>query len=383
MSSTRKNAARVFHAQERLAIFLPALYGGGAERAALNLAFGFAHLGIPVDLVLAQAKGPFLSEVPDSVNIVDLKASRVLTSLPALVRYLRHTRPKTILAELRHANIIALWARRLVDVPTRVIVCEQNTLSRSVRHSSSRLSRLMPPIIGRFYLWADGIVAVSEGVADDLVRVTGIPRERIQVIYNPVVTHELREKAQDPLEHPWFNPGEPPVVLGVGRLTDQKDFPTLIKAFAQVRYSRPARLMILGEGKSRPALETLVRRLGLDQDVTLPGFVENPYPYMAHAAVFVLSSRWEGLPTVLIESLYCGACVIATDCPGGAREILKDGQYGQLVPVGDAGAMAEAIEASLNGRALRPPRESSRSFELETVVSNYVNLLMEISSAHH
>jgi glycosyltransferase involved in cell wall biosynthesis len=225
------------------------------------------------------------------------------------------------------------------------------------------------------YPWADGIVAVSQGVADDLAQQIGIPRERIQVILNPIVTPELQRKAKAPLEHPWFSPGQPPVVLAVGRLHPQKDYPTLLEAFAQVRQARPARLLILGEGGERSRLEALIHQLGLEEDVSLPGFVENPFAYMSHASVFVLSSRWEGLPTVLIEALYCGAPLVATDCPSGPREILANGQYGRLVPVSDVRALAKAVEVTLDGDTPSPPPESWRPFELKTVVDQYTRLM--------
>lgn len=367
---------QMINLKKRLAIFVPSMRDGGAERVTLTLAQGVAKRGYTVDLVLAQAEGPYLAEVPESVRVVDLKASRVLLSLPALVRYLQRERPEAMLSVMSHASIIALWARRLAGVPRRVVVSQHITLSRVVQHAPSQRGRLMPRLIRRFYPWADGIIAVSKGVADDLAQVTGLPRERVQVIYNPVVTSELQERARVPVEHPWFKPGEPPVLLGVGRLTAQKDFPTLIRTFARVRQARPMRLLILGEGAERPALEALVRQLGLEQDVSLPGFVENPYAFMAQASLFVLSSRWEGLPTVLIEALSCGTPIISTDCPSGPREILVDGQYGQLVPVGDVIALARAIETTLVGKRPDPPLESWLPFELDTVVNQYISILL-------
>jgi glycosyltransferase involved in cell wall biosynthesis len=165
-------------------------------------------------------------------------------------------------------------------------------------------------------------------------------------------------------------------VLGVGRLTAQKAFGVLIEAFAHVRKSLPARLLILGEGEERPMLEAQVRKLELEQDVRLPGFVSNPYPYMAHAALFVLSSRWEGLPTVLVEAMSLQTPVIATDCPSGPREILRDGQYGQLVPVEDANALARAIQNSLAHDASCPLEESWKPFELDFVTDQYLNVLL-------
>lgn len=360
----------------QLSILIPELVVGGAQRSMLKLSAGIAARGYQVDLVLARAMGPLLAEVPPSVRLVDLGARRTVTSLPALVRYLRHERPTALLSVL-HANMVALWAGRLVGDGLRTIVSERNTLSREAEHyRSSVRMQLMPKLARLFYPWADGIVAVSEGVADDLSSVTGLPRERIRVIYNPIVTPKLAEMAQAPLDHPWFAAGQPPVVLAVGRLEAQKDLPTLIRSFALVRQHRPARLLILGEGEERPALEALVDELGLQGDVGMPGFVPNPCPYMARAALFVLSSRWEGLPGALIEAMYCGAPIVATDCPSGPREILANGQYGQLVPVGDVTALAQTIEAALAHGVPRPTREGWRRFELDTVVSQYLDVLV-------
>lgn len=362
-------------ASPRLAIFLPELRGGGAQRSMLKLAGGIAGRGYAVDLVLTRAEGPFLAEVPASVRLVDLRANRVLTSLPALARYLRREQPAALLSVL-HANIIALLAQRLVGTRTRVVVSERNTLSRESRYYSSDIRmRLTPFLVRRFYPWADGIVAVSKGVADDLAEIAAIPKERVRVIYNPIVTPDFRAMAHEPGDHPWFGEGEPPVILAVGRLSAQKDFSTLILAFARLRQNHVARLLILGEGEERSALESLVEQFGLEQEVSLPGFIPNPYPYMTQAALFVLSSRWEGLPGVLIEALYCGVPLIATDCPSGPREILADGQYGRLVPVGDVNALALAMESALAGGVSRPPRESWRPFELDVAVSRYVDVL--------
>ncbi|MCI0562551.1 MAG: glycosyltransferase [Nitrososphaera sp.] len=364
------------HQRKQFAIYLPSLTGGGAERAMLNLAQGLAECGYAVDLVLAQAKGPYLGDVHAPIRLVDLKASRVLTSLPALARYLRRERPAALISALDYANVVALWARRLAGIPSRVLVNEQNTISHSARNSVRWRQRMVPHLVRRFYPWADYVIGNSQGVADDLSQVAGLHHERIKILYNPVVTLELREKARVSLNHPWFKASQPPVVLAVGRLTRQKDFPTLIRAFARVRQTRPARLLILGEGPDRPALEALVNQLGLEDDVALPGFVENPYAYMSRASLYVLSSRWEGLPTVLIEALYCGPPIIATDCPSGPREILADGQHGLLVPVGDVMTLTQAIGDGLAGKTPHPTEESWQRYSLETVVDQYLGLLL-------
>jgi glycosyltransferase involved in cell wall biosynthesis len=359
---------------KKLTIFLPSLGGGGAEIVMLKIAQGVLERGYSVDLVLAKADGPYLAEIPKEARLVDLNASRVLSGLPALVRYLRSERPDTLLSGL-HANVIALWARTLAGVQTRVVLSIHNTLSVAAQYASDLRGRWEPRLIKYFHRWAYGIIAVSSGVADDLSRITRIPRNLIQVIYNPVITPELRAKSQAPLEHPWFNPGEPPVILAVGRLTTQKDFVTLIKAFALLLEIRKARLLILGEGDLRTVIEAEVTRLGLKQYVSLPGFTANPYPYMVRTPVFVLSSRWEGLPTVLIEALFCGASIVSTDCPSGSREILQDGKYGQLVPVGDSVSMAQAIENVLAGKKLIPPQECWKPFELDFVSDQYIKVL--------
>jgi len=364
--------------KERLAIFLPGLYDGGAERTLLNLAEGIAAKGFPVDLVLARAEGPYMAEVPDSVRVVDLKATRVLMCLPALTHYLRTEHPTAMLATL-YANIVAVWARRITGIPARVVLNEQNTLT-SVSNGEKDLRwKLYPELARWFYPWADGVTAVSKGVADDLSQAINLSPNHIQVIYNPIVTPDLLKKSKAPLEHPWFRTGEPPVILGVGRLTAQKAFDVLIEAFAQVRQSQPARLLILGEGEERPMLEARIRQLGLEQDVKLPGFVSNPYSYMAHSALFVLSSRWEGLPTVLVEAMSLQTPVIATDCPSGPREILRDGQYGQLVPMDDPDALAIAIQNSLANRAACPLEESWRPYELDFVTDQYLSMLLRSS----
>ncbi|MGC8494382.1 MAG: glycosyltransferase [Syntrophobacteraceae bacterium] len=366
--------------RKRLAIFLPALPGGGAERVMLNLAAGFTARGHAVDLVLAKAEGAYLYAVPAAVRLIELNLRklpmfRTLTSLPALMSYLRRERPDALLSGL-HANIIAIWGVLFSGRPQRLAISEHSTFSRQTGEAPVWYGKVMRRLVRRFYPAANEIIAVSEGVADDLSRATGIARARIRVIYNPIITPEIEKKAREALEHPWFLPAEPPVVLAIGRLAAEKDFGLLIRAFAKARGNSKARLLILGEGEKRSELEALVHSLKLERDVGLPGFVENPYSYMAGASMVVLSSRWEGLPTVLVEALHCGTPVIATDCPSGPREILEEGRYGQLVPVGDVDAMARAMRAVLSGAVRLPPRRCLARYELEPIVSQYERILL-------
>ncbi len=359
----------------RLAIFCHSLYGGGAEKAMLNLACGFSRLGIDVDLVLLRVEGPYLSQLPPEVRTIDLGGRRLLFSLNALRRYLRQEQPQAFLSTLDDTNIAALWARRLSGKEIRIVVNVQNTISQDAKNATQLKTRLMPQLVRWFFPWADAVVTVSQGVAEDLFRI-GVASDRIQVIHNPVVTPELFLQAQALLEHPWFASGQPPVILGVGRLEKQKDFPTLIRAFSQVRQHHLARLMILGEGNERSHLESLVQELNLTADVSLPGFVANPYAYMSRAAVFVLSSLFEGLPTVLIEAIAVGTPVVATDCQSGPAEILANGQYGKLVAIGNIQQLSQAIIETL---ATTPDSEAlqqrASEYSLAKALSQYQQIL--------
>lgn len=353
---------------QKITIFLASLRGGGAERNMLRLANSFAEQGLKVDLILAQKDGAYFSDISPQVNLVQLEAKRVLWSLPPLVGYLKREKPAYLICAMYHVNLVGLWAKTIAGVSTRIIITARNTFS------ASKQFRWRDPIINNFihycYPWADSIVAVSAGVADNLATTMNLPRNHITVIYNPVVTPDLQLKAQAAIDHPWFASGESPVILGVGRLTPQKDFPTLIKAFAITQQYRSTRLMILGEGKERPKLEALVKELGLEDRVSLPGFVNNPFAFMAKAALFVLSSAWEGLPTVLIEAIAVGTPVVATNCKSGPEEILAGGQYGNLVSVGDVEGLAEAIVATLN-HPISPEILQSRAKDFSQEKSTY------------
>ncbi|MFO7840277.1 MAG: glycosyltransferase [Desulfosalsimonadaceae bacterium] len=351
------------------------MHGGGTERMMINLAQGFAGRGYSVDLILASAKGPYLSMMPENVRTVDLGASRVITALPALIRYLKRERPGSMLCALYHANVVAVWARRLSRVPARLVISERNHFSVSTANSGSRRRKLIAYFMRRAYPKADCIVSVSIGVAEDLAAALGLPAEKIKVIYNPVVTPDLIESSRKPVDHPWFAVEEPPIILGCGRLCPQKNFSLLIRAFAELRKKREARLMILGEGPLRQQLEALVRELGMEHDITLPGFVDNPYAYMSKTSLFVLSSDWEGLPGVLIQAMACGAPVVSTDCPSGPSEILENGRWGRLVPPGDENALTEAMNAAIEETSYPDVTRRAADFDAHRAVDKYLEVL--------
>lgn len=357
-----------------IAIFLPSLIGGGAERVMLNLAAGMADQGLKVDLVLAKAEGPYLKQIPQHIQLIDLKASRTLQSLPGLIQYLKEVKPEVLISAIEHSNILAIWAKKLSGVSTRVVITEHNPPS-MLKHATKATRKKLGALqlfMRISYPLADQIVAVSQGVADDLKRLA--PAQKIRVIHNPVLHQDIFQKARAPLDHPWFKPGQLPVILAIGRLEKQKDFPNLIRAFALLRKRREARLFILGEGQERHALEALVSELGLQDDVLLPGFDSNPYRYIAACSLFVMSSLMEGLPTVLIEALALGARLVSTDCESGPREILADGKYGTLVPIQDSLALANAIETRLDSPATFVSQHVLKSYTYETAVQSYLEV---------
>jgi glycosyltransferase involved in cell wall biosynthesis len=307
---------------------------------------------------------------------------RLLRRLPPLIAYLRRARPDAVLAAEPRYNVLAVWGRRLSGLGGRVVISERIQASHHAASGGPWGNQGPSGLLRSAYLAADAIVAVSDGVADDLASHADLPREKITTVYNPVVGPELELRAREPLDHPWFAPGAAPVILAAGRLDPQKDFATLLRAFAQVRARRPARLLILGAPSlAAPGhageLAALADNLGIAADVAMPGFADNPFAFMARAAVFVLSSRYEGLPGVLIQALACGCPVVSTDCPSGPAEVLEGGRLGPLVAVGDAAGMAAAIERLLDHPPPRADLEAgARRFEVERSVDRYLDLLL-------
>ncbi|PSN20049.1 glycosyl transferase [filamentous cyanobacterium CCP5] len=364
-------------------LFIPNLDGGGAEKVILNLAQGFVRQGMAVAVVAAQAEGAFLQDIPDGVELVDLEASSpvFVTKTLALKRHLQRTRPNYLLSTLDILGS-AVLARNLAQVPTQVLMVVQTHLSQQFKDRHGPLmTRLKWFGVGQMYGRADAIAAASQGVATDLASHTPIASQGIEVIHNPVVTYNFYEKVIQPVNHPWFAPDQPPVILGVGRLVKQKDFATLVQAFAQVRQQRPARLVILGTGDKRephikPRLQAMIQELGIADDVDLPGFVSNPYAYMARAHVFALSSIYEGFGNVVAEALAAGTPVVSTDCESGPAEILDYGSYGILVPVKDAAALARGILDTL-AQPTNPERSKQRGadFSIDKVCEDYLNIL--------
>lgn len=362
---------------KKIAFFLPSMVDGGAERVTLNLIRYLAqHYDYTIDLVLVSATGAFMGLVPDNVRVIDLKGNRTLTSAIDLVRYLRNERPHALFSGMAYVNVIALAAVKISRVQVRTVACLHNTMSAQLANTKVFRGRFIVPFVKLTHPWADVVVAISRGCGEDFLKVTGVSGENMRYIYNSVITDDIEPLASQPADHPWFSDSAVPVILSVGRFVHQKNFPLLINAFAKVRETHAARLLILGDGEDREDLESQILKLDLQNDVDMPGFVSNPYSYMRNSAIFVLSSHYEALPTVLIEAMYCGPELVATDCPSGPREILADGKYGTLVPVEDTEALASAIINALDRPAFKQDPRACDPFIDHNVIGQYLDAII-------
>jgi glycosyltransferase involved in cell wall biosynthesis len=361
-----------------IALFLPDLASGGAERVLLSLADYLVIAGYRVTMVLGRAEGEFIKQIPPGVRVIDLSARWRLPSLAGLalncffglMMFIRRERPTVLMSSLSRANIVATLAARIAGTGVRVVLREANTF-----HNVGRFTLFL---IKRVYPMADAVVSVSNGIAGDLYTLEKLPRDKVRIIYNPVDIEKVRKLAMQELDHAWFAPASPPVILGVGRLAPQKDFGLLIRAFTQLRKVRDARLLILGEGEERASLEALVDKLGMGEHVSMPGYVDNPYMYIRRAGIVAVSSRWEGMINVIIEAIALGTTVVSTDCHSGPAEILDNGRIGKLVEVGNADALCRAMISMLD----RPDdceslRSRAAEFSTHKILPQYAKLLLD------
>jgi len=355
----------------RIAILAPFKTWGGIEGKILTLCRAFLKSDISVELLLArEGQTPYPNRMPDEVEIIDLASRGKLDTALKLAQRLKHHPPDVLLTAKDHAAKAAIIARALTRVSIPIYIKITNTPSEILRRPGKRMMAKW------IYPWATGAIAISEGVRQDFLAHFKMAPELVTTIYNPAITPDFPERAARAIDHSWLNKKGPPVIMGMGRLTPQKDFPTLLKAFARLRKRLNARLIILGEGPARLELEALTDELSISADVDLPGFVSDPLPWLARANLFALSSRYEGLGNVLIEAMAVGLPVVSTDCPSGPREILENGRLGHLVHVGDVEALAEAMERSLNDS---PPFEetakSLQRFQSGPVAQQYLEFM--------
>lgn len=355
--------------QRHLCIFLPSLDGGGAEKVMLALAGRFVARGIRCDLVIAMNKGRLLDQVPPGVRLVPLGKSKTIKATFALASYLRRERPQALLSTIFPANSTALLARLLASRACRIVLREANQTEFDVASDNTARAHLNRLVLTWLYRRADAVVAVAENVGHGLIEARLVDKSRLHVIRNPA-------PAPRPPQAPDAASGARPLIVACGRLEPQKDHATLLRAFAKVRARVAAALLILGEGSLLPELQNQARELGIDESVTFAGYTHDPQDQMRKANLFVHPSRFEGMSNVLIEALACGCPIVATDCPGGTREVLADGKYGSLVPVGDETALADAMLRVLLGEVTFPDAsEYLRQFNIEHVADAYLSVL--------
>ena len=348
-----------------------------------RLANEFVNKGMSIDMVCFAPVNPreLVPWLDSRIKIYNLGVASKIIQAVRLARYLKKATPRSLLCAGHRANLIACWAHRLFGIKAKIFLGVHNTYSMEIKELSCLRRYFRRRSIKKMYPLAHRILCVSKGVADDLAGIMGVDRSQLNVIYNPIVTQDFEQKAALPVEHPWFQKSKQPVIMGAGRLTRQKDFPTLIKAFAIVSSSVPCRLVILGEGDDRLSLQDLIRNLRLDDRVDLSGFVDNLPSYMKRARLFVLSSAWEGFGNVLVEAMSVGTPVVSTDCPNGPREILENGALGALVPTGEPEKLADAILDALRSKP-NPDflRRRAQEFSVEVAAKKHLQLLNEKSS---
>jgi len=361
---------------KKLAIFLATSGHSGVDRIMTNFIRELSRRGLPVDLVQIRNHGPYLPKALPNVRLIPLPVSHVNSALPSLIRYLRKERPSAILTDKDRVNRIAIIARLLAGTSTRVAVRIGTTVSRNLERRSWLHRKMQYASIRYLYPQANCVIVPSFGVAQDLNQISGLPFNHIKVLPNPIVSSEIQNLSKTSTGDPWLRENSLPIIIGIGELCARKDFGTLIRAFSQLLPKKPSRLLILGEGRQRQKLQGLIKELGLIDKVRMPGFVKNPFPYIKRASVLALSSTCEGLGVVLIEALALGTPVVSTDCPSGPREILRNGEVGPLVPIGDANAMAKAILSVLEA----PPdpkllKEAALPYSVKQATDQYLKVL--------
>lgn len=363
----------------RIAFFIPSFGGGGAELIMVQLANTIEARGACVDLVVSNAEGQWRNRVAPGVRIIDLKSRRVVLSLPKLIGYIRREQPVVMLSTLMRANVIAILANLLAGRVCKIFVREASAKSVFDGRSNFR-EKMLPKIASLTYSWANGVVALNEGVRKNIQEVLKVDSHKIHIIPNPVDYRSIQELALMPISHEWVvQPRK--LFLAVGRLEVEKGFDVLLKAFALVKEKRnESVLIILGEGSKRSEMEALISKYGLDKSVQLLGFVQNPFPFMNAASVLVQSSRIEGFPNVIAQALALNARVVATDSHGGgANDVLQGGMFGHLVPVDQPEILAEAMLKAAFGNEPIPDeaalKQHLKQYEVDSVVNKYLSLL--------
>ncbi len=337
-----------------IAFLLPDLNGGGAQKMVINLANWFAHKGYKTDLVLFNATGPYQVFVSEKVRVYDFEKKRTYHAISKLSDYLKTQNPDVMFSALYHVNIIAILAKKAAKTAkTKIVISERNHPTKRLNAEPFLKQKFWTGLISSLYPLSDKIIAISNGVAEDLNKIIGTKdSNKIETVYNPVVTDDFENKLYEAATS-IFPDGCTTKIITSGRLVEQKDYPTLLKSFSlYLKHDPNAHLAILGDGHLSQEIQFLTATLDLENNITFAGFISNPLPLMASADLFVITSAWEGFCNVIVEALYCGLRIVSTDCPSGPAEILGKGNYGYLAPVGNAeeiaNLMIEAMAAEID-----------------------------------
>lgn len=359
----------------RISVFVPDLRGGGAERVNLLLLLEFVRRGYSVDLIVLRRQGALLEQVPATVRIIDLKADRIRQGMMPLIRYLQEVQPDALMASMWPLTTLAVLCVKLIRFRGRLILSEHSSLSLSPQNSGLS-GRALRASMRWANSKADEVVGVSAGVLKDLHGL-GLPKDFGKVIHNPIVLSSERLLPESKNCRSWIDHAPGRRVLAVGSLKSAKDYPTMLRAVRRVVDScGNISLLILGTGPLQNDLEGLICSLGLDDHVHFGGFVSDPGPFYRAAGLFVLSSAWEGFGNVIVEAMAAGTPVVSTDCRSGPAEILENGRYGRLVPVGDYEALAEAIIESLDAKHDTEALQArAADFSVEKIGQEYLKLL--------
>ena len=365
----------------KIAWFSPNFADGGVERTILKLSAVFAEHGHETQLVTLNINSRLLETSPSSLKVVDLGASRAALSIKKLSNYIRSEQPDAVISSQHYANIVAVAARKLSRTKTRLILTERTSINKALQTKSRPLRWIHTQLVKRSYKHGDVIIANSIDGAAELADFLGWPNERVGHIYNPADPSLIQARSTEPISHPWIEDSDNiPLFVAAGRLSPQKDYPTMLRALALANASKMYRLLIIGDGPDRTKLEQLATDLSVSDKVAFLGATENPYPYIANADLVLLSSGYEGMPNVLIEAQILGVPIVSTDCPTGPSELLFGGKAGYLVPVGDPNSMSTAIVEAINNieeanAKAKLGHEHIDRFQPETAYQNYMNLI--------
>jgi len=364
---------------------LPELGGGGAERVMVNLLRNLDRNIFEIIFIVGKKEGPYLHLLPSDIEVIALNRNRTLSMLPDLVKLIRKIKPDIVFSTLTRMNVITIIAKILSGLRTKVIIREVNTFSIVQRNAKGAREKFLPLLVRLLYNRADIMVFPSKGALEDFHNYfKKMDSRKMQVIYNPLEIDKILELKSEKIDEPFWENNEKRKIISVGRLERQKGHKFLFDAISIVNQELGSvELIILGKGKEEEALREYAEKIGILNNVKFMGFKANPYKYIAHSDVFVLSSLWEGFANVITEAMACGTPVVATDCPSGPREIINNGVNGVLVPVANPKAMASSIISILqNDHLANLLRENgfkrALDFDVKKIVKEYEELFLSL-----